>query len=111
MDQLILKILLSILILGALGAFLGLLIGIFHRYFYETNNSTVDEIKQLLPGSNCGGCGFKNCNNFANAILNDGVNSSNCHSIKQEKVDQINLIVDEFDKIRVETVTNDKKDS
>ena len=111
MNPLVLKILLSVLILGALGAILGLLIGIFHRYFYQANNSTVDEIKQLLPGSNCGGCGFKNCNNFANAVLNDGINSNQCHSIKQDKVDQINLIVDEFDKIRVETVTNDKKDS
>lgn len=109
--EIIIKVLLAALILGAVGAILGALIGMFFKFFNVPTDTRKDDIVNLLPGVNCGGCGYAGCNAFAEAILNDGANPKQCRPIKQEKAEQITLIIDEFDKIRVEITENDKNNS
>lgn len=106
--NIIIKVLLAALVLGAVGAVLGALIGMFSKFFNVPTNSRKDDIVNMLPGVNCGGCGYAGCNAFAEAILNEGANPRQCRPIKQEKADQITLIINEFNKIRVEVTENDK---
>lgn len=67
--------LLTVALLGMLG-FIGSLILYFtSKRFHVDEDPRIDEICSLLPGANCGGCGFKGCRDFA----------TRC--VKQENVD------------------------
>lgn len=40
--------------------------------FRVIEDPKIDEVAELLPGANCGGCGFAGCRNFAEAIVKAG---------------------------------------
>ena len=48
----------AIVSLTLLGLFLGLLLGIAAKYLKVESSPIVDELESLLPGSQCGQCGF-----------------------------------------------------
>ncbi|MDR3087899.1 MAG: RnfABCDGE type electron transport complex subunit B [Azoarcus sp.] len=54
--------------LTILGAALGLVLGIAGRFLAVETNANVAEIEALLPGTNCGQCGFPGCSGAASAI-------------------------------------------
>ena len=62
----------AIIIATAVVAILGLLIGLFLGVAGEKFKVEVDEkeikVRELLPGSNCGGCGYAGCDALAKAI-------------------------------------------
>jgi electron transport complex protein RnfB len=59
----------AILSLTLLGAVLGLLLGIAGRYFTVEGNPLNAEVEALMPGTNCGQCGFPGCAGAAAAII------------------------------------------
>ena len=67
----------AILSLTVLGAILGLLLGIASKKFAVETNPINAEIEALLPGTNCGQCGFPGCSGAAAAII-DGAASPAC---------------------------------
>ncbi len=54
--------------LTLLGTILGLVLGVAARYFKVEGNPLVAEIEELLPGSQCGQCGFPGCAGAAQAL-------------------------------------------
>ncbi len=52
----------------ALGAGLGAMLGIAARRFHVETPPIVDEIEQLMPGTNCGQCSFPGCRAAAEAV-------------------------------------------
>lgn len=54
--------------MSALGLGLGLLLGAAARRFHVDTPPIVDEIEKLLPGTNCGACGFPGCRGAAEAV-------------------------------------------
>ena len=58
----------AVLSLTILGAVLGAVLGIANRFFHVEGNPLVEEIEALMPGSNCGQCGFPGCAGAAAAI-------------------------------------------
>ncbi len=38
----------------------------------------IEEVTEVLPGVNCGGCGYLGCSDYAVAIVNDGVPITSC---------------------------------
>jgi len=44
----------------------------------------VDEINHLLPGVNCGACGFLSCHDFAEHIVKDGADPAKCKVVAEE---------------------------
>lgn len=58
----------AIISLTVLGAIFGLLLGVAARYLKVEGNPLVAEIEQLLPGSQCGQCGFPGCSGAAQAL-------------------------------------------
>lgn len=58
----------AVLSLTILGVALGLLLGLAARYFAVEGNPLVTELEQLLPGSQCGQCGFPGCTGAAQAL-------------------------------------------
>lgn len=62
------QILYSVLVLGGLGVVFGALLGIAAIIFHVKEDTRIAEITALLPGANCGGCGYAGCANLAAAI-------------------------------------------
>ena len=60
----------AIVSLTLLGLFLGLLLGIAGKYLKVESSPIVDELESLLPGSQCGQCGFPGCRPAAEALVN-----------------------------------------
>lgn len=61
-------ILIPVIALGGMGViFGGVLAYASHRFAVEAD-PTVTALRDLLPGANCGGCGFPGCDGLANAI-------------------------------------------
>ncbi len=67
------------------GGALGVLLGIAGKFFYVEPDSRVEDVTALLPGYNCGGCGFPGCSGFADAIVNEGAEPTHCKPCKPEQ--------------------------
>jgi Na+-translocating ferredoxin:NAD+ oxidoreductase RNF subunit RnfB len=58
-------ILLTILIMGVLGALIGIFLIVAGKKFAVHEDEKVLKIREALPGNNCGGCGFAGCGALA----------------------------------------------
>ncbi len=59
----------SLLVLGIIGAILGFLLGIADKYLQVKEDDRLEKLNKMLPGFNCGACGYPGCSGFANAII------------------------------------------
>jgi len=62
-------ILFAIISLTLLGLGLGYLLGAAARYLKVESNPLIDQIEQLMPGSQCGQCGYPGCRPAAEALV------------------------------------------
>ncbi|ARE40198.1 Electron transport complex protein RnfB [Rhodovulum sp. P5] len=58
----------AVVSMTVLGVGLGLLLGLAARKFHVETPPIVDEIESLLPGTNCGSCGYPGCRGAAEAV-------------------------------------------
>ena len=66
------SILLSLLVLGLTGLISSVLLYVVARKFAVEEDPRIDLVQVVLPGANCGGCGFAGCRNFAEACVKAG---------------------------------------
>ena len=59
----------SILVLGAMGLIFGAILAYASKKFAVEIDERVEAILEILPGANCGGCGYPGCGGLANAIV------------------------------------------
>lgn len=62
-------ILISLIALGAIGLIGALLLYLVAKQFYVYEDPRVGQVEELLPGANCGGCGFPGCHGMADACV------------------------------------------
>jgi len=62
-------ILLSIAILGGVGFTFGSLIALANSRLRVWEDPRIDAVTGMLPGANCGACGFAGCRAFAEAVI------------------------------------------
>ncbi len=62
--------LLAVIFIAVLGVLMGTLLGIASKYLAVEGNPLVKEVEELLPGSQCGQCGFAGCTPAAEAVVN-----------------------------------------
>lgn len=55
-------------VVGGTGLLIGLLLGIASKFFFVKTDERIEQIREYLPGSNCGGCGYAGCDALAEAI-------------------------------------------
>ncbi|MBQ4060426.1 MAG: electron transporter RnfB [Bacilli bacterium] len=78
-------ILIAVAITLAISAALGLLLAVASKYLAVKEDPRVGEVLKLLPGANCGGCGFPGCSGMADSLVNGGnKNLSACRPCKAE---------------------------
>jgi len=60
-------IILSIVILGVIGLIAAVILYLVAQKFKVDEDERIGQIVEVLPGANCGGCGFPGCQGFATA--------------------------------------------
>lgn len=69
----------TVLVVSGLGALLALLLFVVAKQFKVEEDPRIDEVEKLLPGANCGGCGFPGCRGMSEALVkNDDISSLYC---------------------------------
>ncbi|MBO4490782.1 MAG: RnfABCDGE type electron transport complex subunit B [Lentisphaeria bacterium] len=68
----------AVCVVGIIGLILGCLIAFTAKKFDVEADPKVEKVRELLPGANCGGCGFAGCADLADAIVNRGISPSRC---------------------------------
>lgn len=72
-------VLLTILTLVGLGVISAVVLYMASKKFYVFEDTRIDVVEEILPATNCGGCGFPGCRAFAEALVKaDDISSMNC---------------------------------
>ena len=95
----------AVLVLGATGLVLGLVLYAVSSKFKVEEDPRVGQITELLPGANCGGCGFPGCAAFAAACVKaDSMDGLKCSACKSEVMQQIAAITGHVVEVGVEKI-------
>ena len=65
-------ILMAVLVLGVTGAIFAVVLYVVAQKFKVIEDPLIDEIAEVLPGANCGGCGKAGCRALAEAFVKQG---------------------------------------
>jgi electron transport complex protein RnfB len=68
----------AVISLSALGLIFGGLLGYAAKVFTVPTDERAEAIKEILPGANCGACGFPGCNALAEAIAKGEAAPASC---------------------------------
>lgn len=71
-------ILMSILAIGGIGIVFGLILGYAGEKLKVYEDPKIAQIRDALPGANCGGCGFAGCDAFAAAVVLGEAKTNGC---------------------------------
>ncbi len=59
----------AVVAMGGLGLFLSAALGVAAKVFYVYVDPKIGEVADVLPGANCGGCGYAGCTDCAAAMV------------------------------------------
>jgi RnfABCDGE-type electron transport complex B subunit len=59
----------SIIVLGVIGLASAVILYFVAQKFKVEEDTRIDKVAELLPGANCGGCGYPGCRGFAEACV------------------------------------------
>lgn len=68
----------AVAIVGIVGLLIGILLGVAGKFLEVPVDEKEVAVRELLPGNNCGGCGFPGCDGLAKAIANGEAPVSQC---------------------------------
>ena len=85
-------VIISILTLTGIGLLFGTGLALAAQRFKVITDPRVDEILEVLPGSNCGACGFAGCRELAEAMVKKGA-PLNCVVLDDEGKEEIARIL------------------
>ena len=73
-------------VVGITGLIIGVLLGIAAIKFRVETDTRVEAVRECLPGSNCGGCGFAGCDACAEAIVKGEAPFNACAGSRQADI-------------------------
>ena len=71
-------IIIAAVIVGGTGLFIGVFLGVAGKKFAVEVDEREEAITGVLPGNNCGGCGYAGCSGLAAAIVKGEAEISGC---------------------------------
>ncbi len=74
----------SIVVLAGLGIVFGAMLGVAAKKFRVEKDERIDAVRALLPGANCGGCGYPGCDGLATAIVKEGAPITACAPLSSD---------------------------
>jgi len=82
-------LLVPMLTVGGVGLVFGSLIALAHRKLKVWEDPRIEAVAELLPGSNCGACGFAGCHSFAEGLIDGETQPASCTQLGPEGVDDV----------------------
>lgn len=79
----------AFLICLVIGAILGFVLGIASKIFAVEQDPRLDKLNEMLPGYNCGACGYPGCSGMAEAIIEGKTDKLLCKPIKPDMRNKI----------------------
>ena len=71
-------ILTALLVVASVGVAAGILLALASHFFKVEEDEKVKTVREALPGSNCGACGFAGCDSYAEAVANGKAEANLC---------------------------------
>lgn len=62
-------ILIAVMVLGAIGLIAAVVLFAASKKFAVYEDPRIAQVGEVLPGANCGGCGFPGCSGMADALV------------------------------------------
>ena len=77
---------LTMLVIGAL---LGVMLGVVSKVFHVELDEREAKVTEMLPGYNCGGCGYPGCSGLAAALIGKETDTVSCKPCKADRKKEI----------------------
>ena len=87
------NILAAAIVIGALGLIFGILLALASKFFAVEVNPLITEVRQALPGANCGACGYPGCDSFAKAVAEGDAQINACPVCTSEQIEELGKIM------------------
>jgi RnfABCDGE-type electron transport complex B subunit len=72
------EILIPVSIVGGIALFFGVILTIAGKFFEVKKNEKAEAIREILPGANCGACGYSGCDLYAEAVAEGKAEGNLC---------------------------------
>lgn len=86
------KILAGVMLLAGIAVLLGFLIAVVSKKFSVKEDPRQAKMLSMMPGANCGGCGYPGCNGLCEAVIKGEV--SKIKTCKVISADNAQKVVD-----------------
>lgn len=97
------EIITAVGIVCAISLIIGIVLGIAEKIFYVEPNEKATAIRDALPGSNCGGCGYAGCDAMADAIAAGKAPANGCpvggNAVAKDIASILGVEVEEMDRM------------
>ncbi len=90
-----------VLIMGGIGVASGILLTIAAKIFHVPTDPKIDEVREVLPGVNCGACGYVGCDAYAQAVASGAAEANLC-------IPGGAVVVENIGKIMGEVIASDR---
>lgn len=86
----VIEVLLAMAVTLGIAGLLGLGLALGDKFLRVEEDPRIEQVTSMLPGANCGGCGYPGCSGYACAIVEKTVdNLAACRVAKAEAKEQI----------------------
>ena len=79
----------AMLVMLGIGAVLGLVLSIGSIVFHVEVDPREAKVTEMLPGYNCGGCGYPGCSGLAAALIGKETDTVSCKPCKADRKKEI----------------------
>lgn len=79
----------ALIFMGALGGILATVLAIANRKLFVQEDPRIDDVEEMLPGTNCGACGSPGCRAFAENCVGGKTNPGQCTVSSKEQTEAI----------------------
>ena len=88
-------VLFTVIMLSLLGLLAAVILYVVAQKFKVVEDPRIDLVNEVLPGANCGGCGFTGCRAFAEVLVrSDSFEGLNCPVGGSETMGKVAVILD-----------------
>jgi len=86
-------IVLAVLIVGGIGLIAGIGLAVAAIVMAVPRDEKADAIEEVLPGANCGACGFSGCSGYASALSKGNAKPGLCSPGGKEVADKVSALL------------------
>ncbi len=83
------EILTGAAIMAGLGLLFGTILALSYRFLKVQEDPRIDEVEEMLPGSNCGACGEPGCRALAEKVVGGAVAPAQCTVSSKDAIERI----------------------